>query len=86
MEACGRWPSFPSFPFPFRNRGCPVLAFSARAGGDACTIWFVVPSGLRRIYGAHHLYFITCSCNRRLPFLCSARSRGRFLSIMEQIR
>ena len=26
------WPSLPSFPFPFRNCGCPVLAFFARAG------------------------------------------------------
>jgi hypothetical protein len=38
MEACGGWPRFPPFALPFRNRGCPVLAFFARAGGDAaCT-------------------------------------------------
>jgi hypothetical protein len=36
---------------------------------------FVMPSGLHRTYGAHHLHFITCSCYRRLPFLGDARSR-----------
>jgi len=75
------------FFFPFRNRGCPVLALSARAGGVAvCTIWFVMPRGLHRTYGAHHLHFITCSCYRRLPFLRTARSRDRLLSILEQTR
>ena len=29
----------------------------------------VMPSGLHRSYGAHHLHFITGSCYRRLPFL-----------------
>ena len=37
------------------------------------TMGFVMPSGLHRTYGAHHLHFITCSCYRRLPFLSSAR-------------
>jgi len=45
-----------------------------------------MPSGLHRTYGAHHLHFITCSCYRRLPFLNSAKSRDRFLSILEQTR
>ncbi len=45
-----------------------------------------MPSGLHRTYGAHHLHFITCSSYRRLPFLSSARSRDRFLSILEQTR
>jgi putative transposase len=45
-----------------------------------------MPSGLHRTYGAHHLHFITCSCYRRLPFLGSARSCDRFLSILEQTR
>ncbi len=31
----GGWPSFSSFLVPFRNCGCPVLAFFARAGRDA---------------------------------------------------
>ena len=47
---------------------------------------FDMPSGLHRSYGAHHLHFITCSCYRRLPLLSSARSRDRFLSILEQTR
>ena len=45
-----------------------------------------MPSGLHRTYGAHHLHFITCSCYRRLPLLCSARSRDTFLKILEQTR
>jgi putative transposase len=45
-----------------------------------------MPAGLHRTYGAHHLHFITCSCYRRLPFLSPARSRDRFLSILEQVR
>jgi putative transposase len=49
-------------------------------------VWFVMPAGLHRTYGAHHLHFITCSCYRRLPFLSAARSRDRFLSILEQTR
>ena len=73
--------------FPFRNRGCPVLAFFARAGGDAaCTILIVMPRGLHRTYGAHHLHFISCSCYHRLPFLRTARRRDRLLSILEQTR
>jgi len=44
------------------------------------------PSGLHRSYGAHHLHFITCSCYRRLPFLRTARSRDRFLAVLEQTR
>jgi hypothetical protein len=42
--------------------------------------------GLHRSYGAHHLHFITCWCYQRLPFLRTARSRDRFLSILEQTR
>ena len=57
-----------------------------KGGYDAaCTMSFV-PSGLHRTYGAHHLHFITCSCYRWFPFLASARSRDRFLSILEQAR
>jgi len=41
---------------------------------------------LPRYYGAHHLHFITCSCYRRLPLLRTARSRDRFLTILEQTR
>jgi Transposase IS200 like len=49
-------------------------------------MWFIMPSGLHRTYGAHHLHFITCSCYRRLPFLHTARSRDAFLTILEQTR
>lgn len=48
--------------------------------------WAVMPSGWHRTYGAHHLHFITGSCHRRLPFLASARTRDRFLAILEQTR
>jgi len=78
---------------PFENRlpvpvqRVPPLAFFARAGIDAAdTMGFAMPSGLHRTYGAHHLHFITCSCYRRLPFLKPARSRDRFLAILEQAR
>jgi putative transposase len=46
----------------------------------------VMPAGLHRTYGAHHLHFITCSCYRRLPNLRTAGRRNRFLSILEQSR
>lgn len=46
----------------------------------------IMPSGLHRTYGAHHLHFITTSCYRRLPFLHTARSRDIFLAILEQTR
>src|ERR1700693_5131391 len=91
----GGWPSFPLFPFPFWNSGCPVPSTPLRAGScvlckggyDAAgTMGFAMPCGLHRTYGAHHLHFITCSCYRRLPFLHAARSRHRFLSILEQTR
>jgi len=49
-------------------------------------MWFVMPAGLHRTYGAQHLHFITCSCYRRLPFLRTARARDRFLSALEQTR
>ena len=73
--------------FPISERGCPILAFFARVGHDAAdSIMLVMPHGLHRYYGANHLHFITCSCYRRLPLLRSARSRDRFLSVLEQTR
>ena len=45
-----------------------------------------MPAGLHRTYGAQHLHFITCSCYHRKPKLRTARSRDRFLSILEQTR
>jgi exodeoxyribonuclease-3 len=38
LIADGR-PGFPGFPFPFRNSGCPVLAFLARAGTMLPVLW-----------------------------------------------
>jgi putative transposase len=46
----------------------------------------LVPAGLHRTYGAHHLHFITCSCYHRRPKLRSLRSRDRFLCILEETR
>src|SRR5277367_2644683 len=75
------------FSFPIPELWVPRPCVVCKGGYDAaCTIWFVMPSGLHRTYGAHHLHFITCSCYRRLPFLGSARTRDQFLSILEQTR
>ncbi|HEV2697266.1 MAG TPA: transposase [Terriglobales bacterium] len=48
--------------------------------------WAVMPSGLHRSYGAHHLHFTTGSCYHRLPLLNSAQARDQFLNILEQTR
>ena len=81
-------------PHPSRGFSCPILklwvprprAFCEGGYDAADTMRLVMPSGLHRSYGAHHLHFITCSCYRRLPFLSLPRSRDRFLSILEQVR
>src|SRR5580692_2256539 len=69
-----------------RTLGAPSLR--SLQGRVRCCLYhrFVMPSGLHRTYGAHHLHFITSSCYRRLPFLSSVRSRNQFLSILEQTR
>ena len=46
----------------------------------------LMPAGLHRTYGAHHLHFITCSCYHRMPKLRTRRARDRFLSILEETR
>ena len=46
----------------------------------------LMPAGLHRTYGAHHLHFITCSCYHRRQKLRSLRSRDRFLCILEETR
>ena len=52
----------------------PRYCAFCKGGYDAArTMGFVMPSGLHRTYGAHHLHFISCSCYRRLPLLGSAR-------------
>lgn len=45
-----------------------------------------MPKGLRRRYGLEHLHFITCSCDRRLPLLSSARARNTFVKILGEVR
>jgi len=75
------------FFLPVPEQWVPRSCVLCKGGCDAaCTIGFVMPSGLHRTYGAHHLHFITTSCYRRLPFLGTARSRDIFLTIMEQTR
>ncbi len=73
--------------FPITKRGCPILALFARVGGDAAdSLMVVMPRGLHRYYGADQLHFITCPCYRRMPFLRSAGSLDRVLSVLEQTR
>jgi len=63
------------FFLPVTELWVPRPCVLGKGGSDAaCTMGFVMPSGLHRTYGAHHLHFITCSCYRRLPFLRTARS------------
>ena len=45
-----------------------------------------MPWGLKRYYGAGDLHFITCSCQRRRPWLGTARRRNFFLDLLEQTR
>jgi putative transposase len=72
---------------PVTELWVPRPCVVCKGGYDAaCTMSIIMPSGLHRSYGAHHLHFITCSCYRRLPFLRTARSRDCFLSILEQTR
>lgn len=75
------------FSIPVPKLWVPRPCVLCKGGYDAaCTILFVMPSGLHRTYGAHRLHFITSSCYRQLPLLRTARSRDRFLSILEQTR
>jgi putative transposase len=41
---------------------------------------------LERRYGQRQLHFITCSCYRRLPLLCSVRARNLFDEILDEVR
>ena len=75
------------FSFPVTKLWVPRSCVSCKGGYDAaCTIGIVMPSGLHRTYGAHHLHFVTCSCYGRLPFLGTARSRDAFVKMLEQTR
>src|SRR5579863_1538957 len=84
----GGWPVLVHLLFlPLMERWVPRPCVLCKGGyAAACTMGFDMPIGLHRSYGAHHLHFITCSCYRRLPLLGTARSRDRFLAILEQAR
>src|ERR1700676_290925 len=87
MNTTGRVARLFVFSLPTSELWVPRPCVLCKGGYDAAgTIRFVMPSGLHRTYGAHHLHFVTCSCYRRLPFLGTARNRDRFLSILEQTR
>jgi putative transposase len=43
-------------------------------------------NSLKRHYGQGNLHFITFSCYRRRPLLGTARSRERFVKILEEVR
>src|SRR5947209_7798191 len=57
-----------------------------KGGYDAaCTNGFVMPIGLHRTYGVHHLHFITSSSYKRLPFPRSVRSRDTCLRFWKRL-
>jgi putative transposase len=70
----------------YETAGAPLLRFLQ--GRVRCCQYhgFVMPSGLHRTYGAHHLHFITCSCNERRPLLDCPPARDLFLTVLEQTR
>jgi putative transposase len=43
-------------------------------------------SKLIRHYGRGHLHFLTFTCYRRLPLLCSVRARNVFVQILADVR
>jgi putative transposase len=45
-----------------------------------------VKNRLERRYGMGHLHFITCSCYRRRPLLCTERARNLLLSVLNEVR
>ena len=71
----GGWPGLsPLFFFPVPELWVPRPCAFGKGGYDAADIMgLVMPSGLHRTYGAHHLHFNTGSCYRRLPFLRTAQ-------------
>jgi len=46
----------------------------------------LMPTGLKRYYGAGHAHFITCGCFHREPWLDTAARRDLFLTILEEAR
>lgn len=45
-----------------------------------------MPERLKRVYGLHHLHFITFSCYQRLPLLAVAQSRDVLVRGLDQVR
>jgi len=66
--------------------GAPSLRFLQGRARCSRYLGFVMPAGLHRTYGAHHLHFITNSCYHRLPLLDAPGARDLFLAILEQTR
>jgi REP element-mobilizing transposase RayT len=62
--------------------GCPTLGFQRVVALDLLRM----PLGLKRHYGSHHLHFITCSCNQRLPLLGTPRARNIFVKTLGELR
>src|SRR5205807_7233266 len=73
--------------------GGPFLAaLSQGVGVSAITSFGVhlaytllMPTGLKRYYGAGHAHFITCGCYHRIPWLDTAARRDLFLTILEEV-
>jgi putative transposase len=51
-----------------------------------CAYTLLMPTGLKRYYGAGHAHFITCGCYHRIDWLDTAARRDLFLSILEEVR
>jgi REP-associated tyrosine transposase len=45
-----------------------------------------MPGHPTRYYGSGHLHFVNCSCYQRRPLLGTARRRGLFLTVLENVR
>jgi len=45
-----------------------------------------MPERLKRIYGFHHLHFVTFSCYRRQPLLGTAQARNTFVQVLGAVR
>jgi hypothetical protein len=76
-----------SFFFPVPKLWVPRSCVFCKGGCDAVeTMGFVMPSGLHRTYGAHHLHFITCSCYRAVAVFELCRSPRSLLAVLEQTR
>src|SRR5208337_3013964 len=76
-----RWPTFAFFAKVRIGRVSRHILFLGRTAK-----FKIVPSGLKRYYGADHLHFVNCSCYHRQRWLGSPRRRDLFLQVLEQVR